>query len=97
MADRCSWNASSPTLACQNEPVQVLGQYTFCAEHAIDRFTVRHLDTWLDRHVNGDTCRLAVKAAMLAVYLDDPEYWSAQAWTNLYDRAKCERIEALYR
>ena len=62
-----------------------------------DPYTMKHLAAWLDSYVDGDDCREAVKAAMLEVYDDDPEYWSSQSWPNLFDRAKCDRIITKYR
>jgi len=96
---RCSWNATSHKLACQNEATVLIGDYALCPDHAPtrDAFTMRHLDTWLDANINGDTCRAEVKGAMLTIYDDDPEYWSGQAWSNLYDRAKGWDIERRYR
>jgi len=57
-----------------------------------DAWTLRHLDAWLYDHVHGETVRAAVRARMLTLAADDPEYWSGQGWPNLYDRADCERI-----
>jgi len=54
-----------------------------------DAYTMRHLEAWLDSQVNGDSCRDECRTAMLAIYDDDPEYWSGQSWPNLFDRAKC--------
>lgn len=62
-----------------------------------DRATLKHLDTWLYTYVDGDDCREAVKTAMLAYAADDPEYWSAQSWPNLFDRCKADRIVTEYR
>ena len=62
-----------------------------------DPWTLRHLDQWLDRYVDGDDCRAEVKAAMLAYAADDSEYWPAQGWTNLFDRARADRIVTRYR
>jgi hypothetical protein len=64
---------------------------------AIDPYTLRHLDAWLEHEVRGDSCRDEVRTAMLELLTDDPEYWSSQGWWNVYDRAKCDRIEAQYR
>lgn len=58
----------------------------------IDRYTVRHLDAWLDEQISGDNLRAAVRASMLAFIADDPEYWGAQSWWNVFDHAKCGRI-----
>jgi hypothetical protein len=62
-----------------------------------DAWTLRHLDAWLDSFVNGDTAREKVRERMLAFAADDPEYWSAQGWPNLYDRAKCWDVEKEWR
>ena len=61
-----------------------------------DSFTMRHLAAWLDAQVNGDTCREEVKAAMLDLYDDDPEYWMSQSWWNLFYRVNGDRIIARY-
>lgn len=61
-----------------------------------DPYTMQHLEKWLDAHVNGDTCRDECRAAMLAIFDEDPEYWSGQEWTNLFDRAKCGDIQRKY-
>ena len=58
----------------------------------IDPYTIDHLDKWLDAQINGDTVREKIRAAMLSFISDDPEYWSAQEWWNVFDRAKCNRI-----
>ena len=61
-----------------------------------DRYTIRHLDAWLDEQIHRDTLRASVRAAMLAFIADDPEYWGSQSWWLVYDRAECGRIvEAL--
>ena len=60
---------------------------------AIDRYTVRHLDTWLDEQIGGDVLRAAVREAMLAFIADDQEYWGSQSWWLVYDRARCDRLE----
>lgn len=57
-----------------------------------DQYVMRHLDAWLDKEINGDTRRDAVREAMLVVYDTDPEYYGSQSWWNVYDRAKCDRI-----
>ena len=62
-----------------------------------DGATLRHLDRWLERDIDGEDCRDAVKIAMLAYAADDPEYWSAQSWPNLFDHAKCDRIVTEHR
>ena len=59
---------------------------------AVDRYTRKHLDCWLDDQINGDSRRDAVRAAMLAFIADDPEYWGSQSWWLVYDRAKCQDI-----
>jgi hypothetical protein len=61
-----------------------------------DPYTMRHLNTWLNEQVNGDTCREECQAAMLVIFDDDPEYWSGQSWPNLFDRAKCWDIVRRY-
>lgn len=58
----------------------------------IDRYTIRHLDTWLAEQINGDSLRTSVRAAMLAFISDDPEYWGAQSWWLVYDRAGCASL-----
>jgi hypothetical protein len=65
-------------------------------EQVIDRdpYTIKHLNAWLDAEINGDTRRDLVREAMLSVYDTDPEYYGSQSWWNVYDRAKCGRIEA---
>jgi hypothetical protein len=60
----------------------------------IDAYTVRHLDAWLDEQIHGDTQRAAIRERMIAFISDDPEYWGAQSWWNVYDRAKCAQIAA---
>lgn len=62
-----------------------------------DAWTLRHLDAWLDNQVHGDTCRAEVREAMLNLAADDPEWWSNNSYTLLYDNAKCWDIEARYR
>jgi hypothetical protein len=59
---------------------------------AIDAYTLRHLDAWLDRQVDGDACRAEVRGAMLELVETDPEYWGAQSWWNVFDRARCQQI-----
>ena len=59
----------------------------------IDRYTVRHLDAWLDEQIGGDVLRAAVREAMLAFIADDQEYWGSQSWWLVYDRARCDRLE----
>jgi hypothetical protein len=59
----------------------------------IDRYTIRHLDAWLDNAIAGDTRREHVRARMLAFIADDEEYWASQSWWNVYDHAKCDDIE----
>ncbi len=59
---------------------------------ARDAYTMKHLEAWLNAEVNGDSCRDEVRASMLNVYDDDPEYWMSQSWWNLFDRAKCMDI-----
>lgn len=61
-----------------------------------DSFTMRHLAAWLNEQVNGDTCREECRDAMLTIYDDDPEYWMSQSWSNLFDRAQCDRIIVRY-
>lgn len=61
-----------------------------------DPYTMKHLNTWLDSEINGDTCREEVKTAMLSLYDDDPEYWGSQSWWNLFYRVKADRILARY-
>ena len=58
----------------------------------VDPYTLRHLDAWLDQQIEGDACRAEVRAAMLALVEQDPEYWGAQSWWNVFDRVKGERI-----
>lgn len=62
-----------------------------------DRIMLAHLDAWLDHEVDGDDCRAEVKAAMLQVASDDPEYWAGQSWPNLFDQAKCWKIVEKHR
>ena len=59
---------------------------------AVDTYTRKHLDCWLDSQINGDSRRDTVRAAMLAFIADDPEYWGSQSWWLVYDRAKCQDI-----
>ena len=59
---------------------------------AIDTYTVRHLDKWLDEQIHGDTLRAKIRVAMLALIAEDPEYWGAQSWWGVWDRARCDRI-----
>jgi hypothetical protein len=63
----------------------------------IDRYTIRHLDNWLDNQIHGTRRREAVRSAMLSLIADDQEYWGSQSWWNVYDRAQCDRIEEQYR
>ena len=58
-----------------------------------DPYTMKHLNAWLDQEIHGDTVREKVKACMLKLFDEDPEYWSSQSWWNLYDRAGCREIE----
>lgn len=58
----------------------------------IDPYTIRHLDAWLDRQISGDARREVIRATMLAFIADDPEYWGAQSWWNVFDHAKCDRL-----
>lgn len=67
--------------------------YPTDAVAAIDPYTIKHLDEWLEAQIHGDTLRAKVREGMLAFISDDPEYWGAQEWWNVYDRAKCDRIE----
>ena len=62
--------------------------------NAVDPYTRKHLDRWLDDQINGDGRRDAVRAAMLAFIADDPEYWGSQSWWLVYDRAKCQDVAA---
>jgi hypothetical protein len=59
----------------------------------IDPYTIHHLDVWLDAQISGDTLRAAIRNRMLEFIADDPEYWGAQAWWLIYDRADCRRIK----
>ena len=61
------------------------------------RSILPHLDRWLDANVNGDTAREAVKARMLEFIADDTEYWTCQAWSHVYDQAKCWQVEEKFR
>ena len=67
--------------------------------HIVERdpYMLRHLDAWLDREVHGDACREKVRKAMLALVDTDPEYYGAQSWTLVFDRAGCWDIEASFR
>ena len=56
----------------------------------IDPYTVKHLDAWLDEQISGDTRRDAVRSIMLDFIADDQEYWGAQSWWLVYDRAGCD-------
>jgi hypothetical protein len=58
----------------------------------IDRYTVMHLDAWLDQEIDGNDTRARVREAMLTFIADDPEYWGSQSWWNVFDHAKCQRI-----
>lgn len=57
-----------------------------------DPYTVKHLNAWLDEQINGDTRRDLVRDAMWALVDTDPEYYGAQSWWLVYDRAGCDRI-----
>ena len=58
----------------------------------IDPYTIKHLDIWLDEQIHGDTIRAKVRNIMLEFISEDPEYWGAQEWWNIYDRAKCDQL-----
>jgi hypothetical protein len=58
----------------------------------VDPYTIKHLDAWLEKEINGDAKRAAVREAMLAFIADDPEYWGSQAWWLVFDRAQCNLI-----
>lgn len=58
-----------------------------------DSYTLSHLDAWLVAQINGDTQRAAIRDRMVSfAESDDAEYWSAQGWWNLYDRADCDQL-----
>ena len=59
----------------------------------IDDFTLQHLRAWLANYVQ-DERREVCESAMLAFIADDPEYWTAQSWTTVYDRAECAYLSA---
>jgi hypothetical protein len=61
-----------------------------------DAWTMRHFNAWLENYVNGDTCREEVREAMLTLAATDPEWWSCNSYTLLFDRAKCDRIVVKY-
>jgi hypothetical protein len=58
----------------------------------VDPYVLKHLDAWLDREIDGDTCRSEVRAAMLGLVEQDPEYWGSQSWWNVFDRVGGDRI-----
>ncbi len=58
-----------------------------------DPYAMKHLNTWLDHEIDGDDHREKVKACMLKMFDEDPEYWSGQSWWNLYDRAGCQKFD----
>jgi hypothetical protein len=50
-----------------------------------DASDLRHLDTWLDRHIDGDTRRAYLRARMLELAATDPEHWWSQSYWNWID------------
>jgi hypothetical protein len=62
---------------------------------AIDRYVLRHLDTWLDHEIDHDIRREKTREAMLALIAEDQEYWGSQSWWLVYDHAKCDRFLGL--
>lgn len=62
-----------------------------------DAWLLRLMDAWLEENVHGDTARSQVRAAMLSKAEEDPEDWSGQCFSNLYDHAKCHRIAGFLR
>ena len=59
-----------------------------------DPYTMRHLDAWLDKQIHGDSHRERVRECMLALVDQDPEYWGAQGWWHVYDRAGCFKLDS---
>jgi hypothetical protein len=53
----------------------------------IDRYTLAHLDRWLDEQIEGDTNRADKRARMVTLIEEDEEYWGSQSWWNVYDHA----------
>lgn len=53
-----------------------------------DDWTLNHLNTWLENHVpHNEDCRLEVRKAMLALAAEDPAYWHARSWSELFQQA----------
>jgi hypothetical protein len=52
----------------------------------MDTVTKAHFDKWLMDAESADV-REAVRKLMLAVYEDDPEYWSQSSWPALRSAA----------
>jgi hypothetical protein len=63
----------------------------------IDAYTLKHLGEWLEHQIDGDTCREAVRAAMLELVATDPEYYGSQSWWNVFDRIDGQSIREKYR
>ena len=50
-----------------------------------DSRDMAHMDAWLDHEIQGDDNRAAVRAAMLKLATDDPEYWRCQGYWQWID------------
>jgi hypothetical protein len=58
-----------------------------------DSFTHRHLDDWLDWHVDRDEeLHAVIKAKMLDLAAEDPKYWLDVGWRALFDWSGCADV-----
>lgn len=60
-----------------------------------DPAVMKHLEKWLAAQVKDEALRDKVRAAMLKLYDEDPEYWGEKSWWDLYDRAGCAKLGVL--